>query len=396
MGMSASQVRLLTVTKRIHEVENEAQRIQNQKMLLGLQSDEAYEEYLAAMEKKDIQYARFNSATGNFDWDDLTINKLFNQGYRMKVKVPGQVVQHDNPIYQPRTIQISAQQLNDSMTSTANIYANITTTTTDDSLNVQYNGSTIGVIANETSLMDGQTYVITDADGHMGTALYEESSATDNTLQVTIPTYSISAEGISNSLIFVGNGSPLTYTDSEGDDSTVYRLTRNTDGSATISYQELVGYQTSYTTTSEVWRDCATPAEVLAALTEIGQANHTLPSGQMVPSSVADNTTTLRDLIYNAYAIITAEIYNPDTQSLDYQETSVATNTGLRENSNKEELAKAEAEYEAALRRIDKKEEQYDKDLAKMDQERKALTTELDTFKTCIKENIDRTFKIFS
>ncbi|MBQ6516792.1 hypothetical protein IJI31_06395, partial [bacterium] len=94
MGMSASQVRLLTITKRIHTVENEAERIQNQKMLLGLQSDEAYEEYLAAMEKKNIEYAFFDGEQGNFDWDKLNIAKLFTQGYQLKVRVPG-LVDHD-------------------------------------------------------------------------------------------------------------------------------------------------------------------------------------------------------------------------------------------------------------------------------------------------------------
>ena len=86
MGMSASQVRLLTVTSRIHSLENEAQRLQNQKMILGLQSDEAYEKYLEALEKKDIELSTFNTATGAFEWDKASIDKIFAAGYAIKVR----------------------------------------------------------------------------------------------------------------------------------------------------------------------------------------------------------------------------------------------------------------------------------------------------------------------
>lgn len=86
MGMSASQVRLLSMTARIHDIENAAQRIQNQKMLLANQSDEAYEEYLDALSKKNIQFTSFDPATGGFQWEEMTLNELFNNGYRLNVR----------------------------------------------------------------------------------------------------------------------------------------------------------------------------------------------------------------------------------------------------------------------------------------------------------------------
>ena len=86
MGMSASQVRLLSMTARVHDIENEAQRVQNQKMLLANQSDEAYEEYLNALEQKNIQAMHFNPATGTFDWDEVGIEGLYDNGYALKVQ----------------------------------------------------------------------------------------------------------------------------------------------------------------------------------------------------------------------------------------------------------------------------------------------------------------------
>ena len=46
MGMAASQARLLTITARMHDVEYQAQSIQNAKIQLSTQSDQIYQNYL--------------------------------------------------------------------------------------------------------------------------------------------------------------------------------------------------------------------------------------------------------------------------------------------------------------------------------------------------------------
>ena len=46
--------------------------------------------------------------------------------------------------------------------------------------------------------------------------------------------------------------------------------------------------------------------------------------------------------------------------------------------------------------KINKKDRYYDTQLAACENERKAIITETDTLKTVIKENVDRTFKLFS
>ena len=63
---------------------------------------------------------------------------------------------------------------------------------------------------------------------------------------------------------------------------------------------------------------------------------------------------------------------------------------------DKKALAKAEAEYNKALKDIDKKDKQYDLSLSKLETERSALTTEYDSVKKVIEDNIERTFGIFS
>ena len=63
---------------------------------------------------------------------------------------------------------------------------------------------------------------------------------------------------------------------------------------------------------------------------------------------------------------------------------------------DKTALAKAEAKYEHAMKEIDRKDKQYDMTLSKLETERSALTTEYDSVKKVIEDNIERTFGIFS
>ena len=52
--------------------------------------------------------------------------------------------------------------------------------------------------------------------------------------------------------------------------------------------------------------------------------------------------------------------------------------------------------YEADMRKINAKDKKFDTDLAAMEAERNAIKTEMETLKTVAKDNVDRTFKLFS
>ncbi|MCR5265132.1 MAG: hypothetical protein K6E29_00885 [Cyanobacteria bacterium RUI128] len=80
----------------------------------------------------------------------------------------------------------------------------------------------------------------------------------------------------------------------------------------------------------------------------------------------------------------------------DNSETSVAIDTGLQEISDETLLRKAEAKYEADMRKIDAKDRKYDTDLAALEAERNAIKSEMETLKTVAKDNVERTFKLFS
>lgn len=77
-------------------------------------------------------------------------------------------------------------------------------------------------------------------------------------------------------------------------------------------------------------------------------------------------------------------------------EVNVATDTALQEVSDEVDLKKAEAKYEADMRKINTKDKKYDVDIAALEQERNAIKTEMETLKTVAKDNVERTFKLFS
>ena len=76
--------------------------------------------------------------------------------------------------------------------------------------------------------------------------------------------------------------------------------------------------------------------------------------------------------------------------------TSVSGNTQLAIESDTTELAKAEADYNAKTLKINNKEKLLDNDLKSLDTEHNALTTEMDSIKSLIGDNVEKTFNLFS
>ena len=78
------------------------------------------------------------------------------------------------------------------------------------------------------------------------------------------------------------------------------------------------------------------------------------------------------------------------------EEVSVSSEVGLSQETDKSGFAKAEAEYTAATAKIKKKEQILDNDLKALETEHSALKTEFDSVKSLIKDNVDKTFNLFS
>lgn len=104
-----------------------------------------------------------------------------------------------------------------------------------------------------------------------------------------------------------------------------------------------------------------------------------------------DDSTWFTNMVNGGFLFL----FKRDNEGNDYQ-VNVATDTSLQEVSNSLDLKKAEAKYEADMRKIDAKDKKFDTNLAALEQERNAINTEMDTLKNIAKDNVDRTFKLFS
>ena len=113
---------------------------------------------------------------------------------------------------------------------------------------------------------------------------------------------------------------------------------------------------------------------------------------EIVEAENTGNPNYLINVISGGYAYLVQY----DNNKKEFVDTSVATNTLLQEVPNEILLKKAEAKYESDMKRIDVKDRKYDMDLAALDNERNAIKQEIETLKTVSKENVERTFKLFS
>lgn len=68
----------------------------------------------------------------------------------------------------------------------------------------------------------------------------------------------------------------------------------------------------------------------------------------------------------------------------------------ITEQTNNAAIAQAEAEYNAAMNKIENKDKRYDLELKNIDTEHNSLQTEYDSIKGAVDKNIERTFKMYS
>ena len=167
----------------------------------------------------------------------------------------------------------------------------------------------------------------------------------------------------------------------------VYEVTK-ADGSKVDAYKKDDKYYTDAACTTEVVPKTGTTPTVKTAGTEYAD----LKAALGITAEPANFEEFITNLINSGVVTIIAK--NKDGVFAD--ETSVAINTGLQEVSDETLLRKAEAKYEADMRKIDAKDRKYDTDLAAIETERNAIKSEMETLKTVAKDNVERTFKLFS
>ena len=398
MGMAASQARLLTITARIHDVEYQAQSIQNAKVQLATQSDQVYQEYLDALDAttltikdydKNIITANFNNLWGKNAVETGNSYALFSskgalivsdeekEAYDAFKNAGGEdaykfaIFMMDGgqgqSVGKPGEDENLDENVRNAEESVASAHA-------DDSVLSKYQKTMNDLLAefiSVSALDTSDAADITDADS-MQTMLNgtDFDDGIKKQLDQIFEEYKTAEATYKNHLY--NNYAEEVFTSAYGD--------------AEAFDQETFDYYL------DLYKKIEAAGGNCISIDDYNAGNNN--------SDAANDSEWLKNMI--ECGKITIDIVKKDnkTGEYSYSATSPSSDTYLDYTTttsiDKSELAKVEAEYEHATKEIDAKDKKYDLDLSKLETERTALTTEYDSVKKVISDNIERTFGIFS
>lgn len=364
MGMAASQARLLTITARLHDVEYKAQSIQNAKIQLATQQDQVYQEYLEALNDTTltIKDCQGNRITANFN--NLCGKNAVDSGHNYALREAGGKLIVSDEIKEAYDAYIEDEQDDPYAFALMMIYGD-----------------------------GGNVFDIEELEG------IEEQIHTnhrDNESKT-----SISLNEIKKDLEDMGD-----YNDLEKEeDRTKYReLESKYKYLMYKSYASEI-FEMAYSKEDNVTEEDFNSEEfnyyvrIFKEIQEAGGcvsiSDYNGPNGD-----AANDSEWLENMIKCGKISVSTVNDNEKTGRVELTTTSVATDEYLEDTTtttiDKTALAKAEAEYEHKTKQIDSKDKKFDMDLSKLETERTALTTEYESVKKVISDNIERTFGIFS
>lgn len=378
MGMAASQARLLSITARIHDVEYQAQSIQNAKVQLATQSDAIYQDYLEALDAttltvKDLEgnkiTATFNNLWGRNAVDSGNSYALFDSRGRL-----------------------------------------IVTSDEKDAYDKFVSSGNRDPYAFAFYMMDKNSF-----DPEQISEL-EERIAGKHTDDSVLSGYQEQMEEARQEFCTLSGSQALDYSEMHNEYYTSYK-----DTSIGPKLKELIeSYETAeksyknrlYSNYGEelysYWGDSSDYDEetfnyyvdLFKKIDAAGGSCVSIDDYNGTTGDAANDSEWLKNMIECGKISIDIMTRDKKTGDYSYSATSPSSDTYLEYTTttsiDKSALAKAEAEYENETKKIDQKDKKYDMDLSKLETERTALTTEYDSVKKVISDNIERTFGIFS
>lgn len=374
MGMAASQARLLCITARISDVEFQAQSIQNAKLQLATQSDAAYQEYMEALDAQSLVLRTIDPSSGatstvTATFDNLCskyrLNPAANNGYEYALKdARGRLIVEDD-------VAAGYQEFRSS----------------------------------NASYKNAEAFALYMIYGGNGDTIEAEKKAREEieNLPATLNSYEQSIKDL--------------LTEADPDASDIYN-SKSLNGEQKAKYDELMdGYREQLYKYygNEVVDNYAPNAD-----TNSFDKNHSLfnyyvsiydqieaNGGAIIAISkfdgfngnAANDSEWLTAMVQSG--LISIDMVKKDDQNKTvFRGTSPSSDTSLKytETTSVDTTAakKAEAKYENELRQIQTKDKKYDLSLSKLDAEREALTKQRESLQKVIKDNIDKSFKIFS
>lgn len=387
MGMAASQARLLCITARIHDVEQQAQAIQNAKIQLATQSDQVYQEYLEALDAsaltiKDWQgntmIASFSSIVGR-NAVDCGVNKYAIKNDHGELVVPDDIYElytdymDDGGVADPYAFAMYAIDPNN----LPNYPNNDAEDNVLEQLKTGENASSSTVVS-LCNMQESMQTLIKES----GFESYEDfintfySTSSDETEYKSLKEIKEKYDEINQSFRFQLYNS---YAD--------------------LVFKEAAGYNKEDESEFDQ-EDFNYYVDMFKQIQAAGGACVSIDDYNGPDGDASNNSEWLKNMVASGKFSIHMVNKDNKTGEVSFKTTSPSSDTYISEENvstiDKKALAKAEAKYENDMKKIDQKDKKFDMDLSKLETERTALTTEYDSVKKVINDNIERTFGIFS
>ncbi len=382
MGMAASQARLLTITARIHDVEYQAQSIQNAKVQLATQSDQVYNDYLEALDAQTLTISTIG-ADGSKSKIAATFNNLFSvnkvrpadgSNYALRDEKGKLVVEdsvHDayeefegKDPYLFAIYMLGGENAKNDIRSLEELYK------AEEALyiNKKDNDDENGLSDDIKKMRESLEKYVGGPDIYDNSKVKEEDKKDYETTLANYreALYKKFAKEICTDveLNCVGiNGSATVMSEAQ------YNADKFENYIDIFNQIKMCGGCVPISDYNGMFGDASNNSEWLTSMIQCGKF-------------------TIDTFSKDKNGKMTMNGTSPSSDScLSYTETTSIDSTAAK---------KAEAKYEHDLKEIDKKDKKYDMTLSKLETERTALTTEYDSVKKVIQDNIDRTFGIFS
>ena len=383
MGMAASQARLLCLTARIHDVEHQAQAIQNAKLQLATRSDQVYEDYVAALDATTLTVSKLNS-----DGSNSVIAATFNN-------------------------LCSKNKIRPSDGSNYALLDNRGRLIVSDEIFQGYNeAKDMGINSPQgfaVFMMCGQVYNIDpdiQAPEDFNSTIQNSEVETYNNLLGNGFAVSADLKEYYNQLLELTACSDIFDTSNISDNDEKmkkYNRTLNLFREELYkTYAEEVFNNTVKFTEGDYWTSFEDFKYYESMFKQIESKGGCIPISSYDGSfgNAANNSDWLKGMIESGQMMIMLVGEDKESGDVKMDATSPSSDTSIAysatSNIDSRALAKAEAKYEHDLKEIEKKDKEFDLSLSKLETERQALTKEYDSVKNVIKENIERSFGIFS
>lgn len=398
--MAASQARLLCITARIHDVEYQAQSIENAKVELATQQDQVYNEYMNALDAEVLTLNMLNS-DGSKSIIAANFNTLCSSN-RAKAADGNGIALFDN-----RGRLIVEKDIYDAYKEAQ-----------DAGLTDPYQMALFMALGVETRQIGGLT--VTDTARENGAVTFQEKmllaeeAAYKANSESEAPNKNLdnlhkSLEELTNSEDIYDRKSVdedklesydeimsqyrnLLYNTANLQESLVFEAIKANSGEASndsdFDINKILNNDL-FKNYLEIFQQIKANGGNIVPITDFdGPQGDAANNSDWLTAMIQCGAISIQRTSTNNKGQLTFSASSPSSdQVLSYHEKSSVDSTAAK---------KAEAKYEHDLKNIESKDKKYDLSLSKLETERTALTTEYDSVKKVIEDNIDRTFGIFS